>query len=235
MNKETRHRGAGADVVIQPRQTGAALVAKIVFDRVFATIGLLLILPLLALIAVAVAVSLGSPVLFRQRRPGRLGKPIILVKFRTMKETRGLDGELLPDTDRLTSFGRFLRSTSLDEIPQLWNVLRGELSFVGPRPLLMQYLERYTPEQARRHDVLPGITGWAQVKGRNALTWGEKFAFDTWYVDNWSLTLDLRIMGLTLLCLLNRSGISRKGHATMPEFSGPVHDQTDSGGEADER
>lgn len=235
MNEGTRHKDDGIDTVRRTPQTGAALAVKIILDRLFAVIGLIFALPVLGVIAVAILVSLGSPVIFRQRRPGRKARPITLVKFRTMKETKGPDGELLPDSDRLTPFGKFLRGTSLDEIPQLWNVLRGDLSFVGPRPLLMQYLERYTPDQARRHDVLPGITGWAQVKGRNALTWDEKFSFDTWYVDNWSLALDLRILGLTLQRLIDRRGISKKGHATMPEFTGNVQNHDDRGGRIDER
>jgi len=234
VNEGARSKETGTDSVRKSPQAGAGLAVKIVLDRIFAAVGLILISPLLAVIAIAIVLSLGSPVLFRQRRPGQKAKPITLVKFRTMKETRGPDGELLPDADRLTPFGKFLRSTSLDEIPQLWNVLRGDLSFVGPRPLLMQYLERYTPAQSRRHDVLPGITGWAQVKGRNALTWDEKFAFDIWYVDNWSLTLDFRIIWLTLLRLPDRRGISRKGHATMPEFTGNVRDHDDTGDRIDE-
>jgi lipopolysaccharide/colanic/teichoic acid biosynthesis glycosyltransferase len=163
---------------------------------------------------------MGWPVFFKQKRPGLKGHPFLLVKFRTMTDERDETGTLLPDGSRLTSLGRFLRATSLDELPQLWNVLRGELSLVGPRPLLMQYLERYTPEQARRHEVLPGITGWAQINGRNAISWEEKFALDIWYVDNWSLKLDALILVRTFLRVLKRDGISREGHATMPEFLG---------------
>jgi lipopolysaccharide/colanic/teichoic acid biosynthesis glycosyltransferase len=163
---------------------------------------------------------MGRPIFFRQQRPGRFVKPFWLLKFRTMSDRRGAGGKLLPDADRLTRIGRMLRATSLDELPQLWNVLRGDISLVGPRPLLMQYLPRYSPEQARRHDVIPGITGWAQINGRNALTWEEKFALDTWYVDNWNMILDLRILMLTLVRILRRDGISRAGHATMPEFMG---------------
>src|SRR5262249_23642116 len=155
-----------------------------------------------------------------QERPGLGGKPFRLVKFRTMTDERGADGKLLSDASRLTSLGRFLRTVSLDELPQLWNVLRGELSVVGPRPLLMEYLKRYTPEQARRHEVLPGITGWAQVSGRNALSWEEKFRLDVWYVDHWSLWLDARIIARTVGSVLRRRGISPRGLATMPVFTG---------------
>jgi lipopolysaccharide/colanic/teichoic acid biosynthesis glycosyltransferase len=162
---------------------------------------------------------MGRPILFRQRRPGRFAKPFWLLKFRTMSERRDANGNLLPDADRLTRVGRLLRASSLDELPQLWNVLRGDISLVGPRPLLMDYLPRYSPEQARRHDVMSGITGWAQINGRNALTWEEKFALDTWYVDNWSLNLDLRILLLTFKCALRRKGISSSGHVTMPQFA----------------
>lgn len=182
--------------------------------------GLVVAAPLLAVVALLVRLSMGSPVLFRQERPGRLGRPFELVKFRTMRDAADADGRLLPDEARLTRVGSFLRATSLDELPQLWNVVRGELSLVGPRPLLMRYMPRYTAEQARRHQVLPGLTGWAQVNGRNAISWEEKFALDVWYVDHWSLALDLRIVAMTAIRVLRRSGISRKGHATMPEFMG---------------
>ena len=163
---------------------------------------------------------MGRPILFRQQRPGRFAKPFMLVKFRTLSQRRAADGKLRPDAERLSRAGRLLRATSLDELPQLWNVLRGDISLVGPRPLLMEYLPRYSPEQARRHDVMPGITGWVQIRGRNALSWEEKFTLDTWYVDNWSLHLDLRILLSTLKCVLTREGISRDGHVTMPEFTG---------------
>jgi lipopolysaccharide/colanic/teichoic acid biosynthesis glycosyltransferase len=173
---------------------------------------------------------MGRPIFFRQQRPGRFVKPFWLLKFRTMSDRRGAGGKLLPDADRLTRIGRMLRATSLDELPQLWNVLRGDISLVGPRPLLMQYLPRYSPEQARRHDVMPGLTGWAQINGRNALTWQEKFALDTWYVDNWSLMLDFSILAKTLLRVLRRDGISSQGHATMPEFMGsPTQSRRDGG------
>jgi len=163
---------------------------------------------------------MGSPVLFRQVRPGLHRKPFVMYKFRTMRDLRDTEGRLLPDEMRLTRVGHILRATSLDELPELFNVLKGEMSLVGPRPLLMEYLELYTPEQARRHEVKPGITGWAQVNGRNAITWEEKFKLDVWYVDNWSLGLDLKILALTLIKVLKREGISADGHATMPEFRG---------------
>lgn len=166
----------------------------------------------MAAIAVAIRVSMGRPVLFAQRRPGRRGEPFTLYKFRTMRTGSG------PDADRLTRLGRFLRSTSLDELPELWNVLRGDMSLVGPRPLLVEYLDHYTPEQARRHDVRPGITGLAQVSGRNAATWEERLALDVRYVDERSMALDLRILGRTLRAVLRREGISAEGHATMPRF-----------------
>ena len=164
--------------------------------------------------------KLGTPVLFRQQRPGLGGRPFWLLKFRTMTEARDAAGNLLPDAQRLTGFGRFLRATSLDELPELLNVLKGDMSLVGPRPLLMQYLDRYTPEQARRHEVRPGITGWAQVNGRNAITWEEKFKLDVWYVDNWSLWLDIKIIFMTVWKIFKREGISQPGQATMEEFRG---------------
>lgn len=179
---------------------------------------LILLSPVLALAAIMVRLRLGSPVLYRQQRPGLNGQPFTIIKFRTMTDNRDAQGNLLPDKDRLTSFGRFLRSTSLDELPELINVLRGEMSVVGPRPLLMKYLDRYTPTQMRRHEVLPGITGWAQVNGRNAISWAEKFALDVWYVDHLSLRLDLQIIGLTLWKSLRREDISQAGQATMEEF-----------------
>jgi len=190
------------------------------FDIVMGLVLLILFLPLILLIAVVICVKMGKPVLFRQIRPGLNGKPFGLYKFRTMKNTRDLRGDLLPDADRLTTTGRWLRNYSLDELPQLVNVIRGDLSFVGPRPLLMQYLERYSPEQARRHEVKPGITGWAQVNGRNAISWEEKFEYDVWYVDNRSFLLDLKIIWLTWLKLFKAEGISQGGYETMPEFLG---------------
>jgi lipopolysaccharide/colanic/teichoic acid biosynthesis glycosyltransferase len=195
-------------------------MTKRAFDLLIAGLALVLLAPVLAITALLVRVGLGSPVLFRQQRPGLHGAPFTLVKFRTMIDRRGSDGALLPDAERLPALGRFLRASSLDELPELWNILRGEMSLVGPRPLLMQYLPLYSAEQARRHDVRPGLTGWAQVNGRNALTWDAKFAADVWYVDNHSLALDLRILWLTLLAVLGRKGISAAGEATMPPFTG---------------
>ena len=193
---------------------------KRLFDLAVAALALLALLPVILAVALAVRVALGSPVLFRQMRPGLRGRPFELFKFRTMRDARDAGGRLLADEERLTRFGRLLRSTSLDELPGLLNVLRGEMSLVGPRPLLMQYLDRYTPEQARRHEVRPGLTGWAQVNGRNAIGWNEKFALDVWYVDHRSMMLDLKILLMTVGHVLGRSGISYEGAATMPEFMG---------------
>lgn len=193
---------------------------KRIFDLLVATWALLLFaLPLLVLIWM-VRRKLGSPVFFRQVRPGLHGRPFEMVKFRTMTDARGADGALLPDSVRLTSFGRFLRATSLDELPELWNVIKGDMSLVGPRPLLVEYLPLYSPEQARRHEVRPGITGWAQVNGRNALSWDDKFKLDVWYVDHRSLRLDIRILWLTVKKVLVREGISAAGEATMSKFTG---------------
>jgi lipopolysaccharide/colanic/teichoic acid biosynthesis glycosyltransferase len=192
--------------------------------RVFDLTVILLMSPavLLAclLIGLAVSVFLGRPVLFRQRRPGLHGTPFMMIKFRSMRDDRDEFGNLLPDHQRLTRFGAFLRSTSLDELPGLWNVVKGEMSLVGPRPLLMEYLPLYTTEQARRHDVRPGITGWAQVNGRNAVSWEEKFAYDVWYVDNRSFALDVRILWMTIIKVLMRKGVSAEGEATMSKFKG---------------
>jgi lipopolysaccharide/colanic/teichoic acid biosynthesis glycosyltransferase len=196
---------------------------KRLFDMLAASLALLLLaLPLLSL-AWVIRRKLGSPVLFRQVRPGLQGRPFTMVKFRTMTDERGPDGALLPDAQRLTPFGRFLRASSLDELPELWNVLKGDMSLVGPRPLLTEYLPLYTPEQARRHEVRPGITGWAQVNGRNAISWQDKFALDVWYVDNRSMWLDVRILWLTVRKVLVRDGISAPGDATMPKFEG-IHE-----------
>jgi lipopolysaccharide/colanic/teichoic acid biosynthesis glycosyltransferase len=193
---------------------------KRLFDFLVASLTLLfLALPLLAL-AWLIRRKLGSPVLFRQVRPGLHGKPFTMVKFRTMTDERGADGALLPDAQRMTPFGRFLRASSLDELPELWNVLRGDMSLVGPRPLLMEYLPLYTPEQARRHEVRPGVTGWAQVNGRNAISWPDKFALDVWYVDNQTLWLDIKILWMTVRKVLVRDGISAAGEATMSKFTG---------------
>lgn len=193
---------------------------KRLLDFIAALLGLIaLALPLLLLIAL-IRRKLGSPVFFRQTRPGLHGQPFEMVKFRTMTDACGPDGALLPDAERLTPFGRVLRSTSLDELPELWNVLKGDMSLVGPRPLLMEYLPLYSPEQARRHAVRPGVTGWAQVNGRNAISWEEKFALDTWYVDHQSLLLDMKILWLTVKKVLVREGISAAGEATMGKFTG---------------
>ena len=193
---------------------------KRILDIILATLALIILSPILTVIAICVRLLLGHPIFFRQVRPGLHGQPFHIVKFRTMKDTCDADGNLLPDEERLTAFGRFLRSTSLDELPELLNVLRGDMSLVGPRPLLMSYLERYTPEQARRHDVKPGITGWAQVNGRNTLNWQDRFELDVWYVEHLSLWLDVKIMALTLYKVLRREGINAAGHATMTEFMG---------------
>lgn len=193
---------------------------KSIFDRGVASILLLATSPVWALAAALIRYRLGSPVLFKQARPGLHGNPFMLYKFRTMKDARSAAGELLPDEQRLTRFGQLLRTLSIDEIPQLWNVVKGQMSLVGPRPLLMRYLDRYTPEQARRHEVLPGITGWAQVNGRNAIDWQQKFEYDIWYVDHWNPWLDLKILFLTAWKVFGRAGISSSNHATMPEFMG---------------
>jgi len=193
---------------------------KRLLDLAMTIPALILLSPVLALLALLVRLKLGSPVLFRQQRPGLHGRPFTLLKFRTMMDLRDKDGNPLPDEDRLTPFGQFLRSTSLDELPELLLVLKGDMSLVGPRPLAMIYLDRYTPEQMRRHEVMPGITGWAQVNGRNNIPWEEKFALDVWYVDHQSLSLDLKIIALTVWKILKREGISEKGHVTASDFMG---------------
>jgi lipopolysaccharide/colanic/teichoic acid biosynthesis glycosyltransferase len=200
---------------------------KRAFDLLLTIPGLMVLAVPLAILGMLIRLRLGSPVLFRQIRPGLKGRPFKLYKFRTMTDERDATGRLLPDERRLTGLGRFLRSFSLDDLPNAFNVLQGEMSVVGPRPLLMEYLERYSPEQARRHDVLPGITGWAQVNGRNALTWDDKFRLDVWYVDHWSLALDVRILALTAWKVLRREGITQPGFATAEEFQG-----SDGGGPA---
>ena len=196
--------------------------AKRVLDLTLTIPGFLLISPLLGIIALLVRWRLGPPVLFRQVRPGLRAEPFTLFKFRTMVDARNAGGRPLPDETRLTGLGRWLRSFSLDELPELVNILRGEMSLVGPRPLLTAYLDRYTPQQARRHEVLPGMTGWAQVNGRNTLNWEQKFEHDVWYVDHWSLWLDLKILAITLFKALTREGISQPGQATAEEFWGPM-------------
>ena len=189
-------------------------------DIVGATAGLIFFSPILAIAALLILLRMGAPILFRQIRPGLQGRPFQMVKFRTMLDATDRNGNPLPDAERLTGLGKYLRSTSIDELPGLWNVLKGEMSLVGPRPLLMEYLPLYSPEQSRRHQVRPGVTGWAQINGRNALSWDDKFALDVWYVDNQSLGLDARILWLTIRKVLKRDGVSAEGEATMPKFTG---------------
>jgi len=191
-----------------------------IFDIFAACIGLIVFSPVLIIVAILVGRQMGKPVLFRQTRPGLHGVPFRMIKFRTMRDAVDASGVPLPDAARLTRLGRFLRSSSLDELPELWNVLKGEMSLVGPRPLLMEYLPLYSAEQARRHEVRPGVTGWAQVNGRNALSWEDKFALDLWYVENRSLWLDLKIVWMTIRKVIKRDGISAEGEATMPKFTG---------------
>ena len=195
-------------------------ILKPVLDVMVAASMLVLLSPVLFAVALFIRAKCGPPILFRQQRPGRENKPFTIYKFRSMTEARPTDDQVLPDAERLTKFGRFLRATSLDELPELLNVLKGEMSIVGPRPLLMQYIDRYTPEEARRHEVHPGITGWAQINGRNALTWEQKFALDIWYVDHVSLALDMKIIALTIWKTLTRENITAPGQATMQEFMG---------------
>ncbi|HEU0030793.1 MAG TPA: sugar transferase [Kofleriaceae bacterium] len=202
------------------QQRGWRLAAKQLFDRTAAAVGLVMTAPILAGTAAAIRVTMGSPVLFRQKRPGFRGEIIEVFKFRTMRDAVDDHGNPLPDAERLTPLGQLLRSSSVDELPQLLNVLKGELSLVGPRPLLVKYLPLYSPEQARRHDVMPGITGWCQVNGRNANDWDTKLALDIWYVDHWSLWLDLQILVKTMFSVVRRENISQEGHVTMPEFTG---------------
>ncbi len=197
---------------------------KRAIDVIGAAAGLVLLALPMAAIALAIRCSMGAPVLFRQRRPGLHGEPFTILKFRTMTDRRDAAGRLLPASERLTRLGRWLRRTSLDELPELWNVLRGDMSLVGPRPLLLEYLPLYSAEQARRHEVLPGITGWAQVNGRNAIGWEEKFRLDVWYVDHWSLRLDLKILWLTVLKVLRMEGVSPPGGGIMERFSGSSAD-----------
>ena len=193
---------------------------KRLLDVCVALVALVVLWPVMLLIALLIRVKMGSPVLFRQERPGYKGRPFHVYKFRTMTLASGADADVARDAQRLTPFGRALRDWTLDELPQFWNVLRGDMSLVGPRPLLMQYLPRYSAEQARRHDVKPGLTGWAQVNGRNAQTWEDRFALDVWYVDHWSLALDLKIIGRTVASVIKKEGIAQEGHATRAEFMG---------------
>jgi lipopolysaccharide/colanic/teichoic acid biosynthesis glycosyltransferase len=195
-------------------------MVKRAFDVLVAMFALVLLSPVILILCLLVRYKLGSPVMFCQTRPGLGGEPFSMLKFRTMTNQTDARGELLPDVERLTSFGRWLRASSLDELPELWNVFTGDMSLVGPRPLLMEYLPLYTPEQARRHEVRPGITGWAQVNGRNSISWDEKFALDVWYVDNRTFWLDIKILWLTVKKVLIRDGISASGEATMPKFRG---------------
>jgi lipopolysaccharide/colanic/teichoic acid biosynthesis glycosyltransferase len=195
-------------------------LSKRLLDYILTFFGLIVLFPVMLLVAVLVWAIHGVPIFFLHERPGYRGRPFTLIKFRTMRDAFHPDGRPLPDEARLTGFGRFLRSTSLDELPELFNVLRGEMSLIGPRPLLMRYLERYSAEQARRHDVLPGITGWAQVNGRNNVSWDEKFRLDVWYVDNWSIGLDLQILARTVWKVISREGINEPGNATAREFMG---------------
>jgi len=195
-------------------------LSKRLLDLVIVVLALLLLSPLLLVVALSVRLFLGKPVLFRQQRPGYKGRPFFIYKFRTMTNASDSAGNLLPDAERLTPLGRFLRAFSLDELPELFNILRGEMSVVGPRPLLMEYLPRYSPEQMRRHEAYPGLTGWAQIHGRNALTWADKFRLDVWYVDHWSFWLDIRIILLTFWKVLQREGISQPGQATTEYFMG---------------
>jgi sugar transferase EpsL len=196
------------------------MFAKRLLDILLAVLGLAILSPILLIVIGLLLVERGGPLFFRQTRPGLHGRPFVLTKFRTMRDLRDAGGALLPDSMRLTRLGRTLRSTSLDELPELWNVLRGEMSIVGPRPLLMQYLDRYSAEQARRHDVRPGLTGYAQIKGRNSLSWDDKLALDVWYVDHRTLALDLHIIVATVMQVLRRQGITAPGEATMGEFMG---------------
>ena len=196
------------------------MTAKRTFDVIVSLAGLIVAGPVLLIVALLVRIFLGSPVLFRQQRPGLNAQPFEILKFRTMTDAVGADGQLLPDKDRLTAFGRFLRSSSLDELPELWNVLKGEMSLVGPRPLLMEYVPLYDETQMRRHKMRPGITGWSQVNGRNAIGWDEKFALDVWYVDNQSMLLDLKILFMTVASLVRREGINASENVPMPKFTG---------------
>jgi len=193
---------------------------KRLFDLVFSFFALVILLPIMLAMAIFVRLFLGTPILFKQQRPGYKGRPFFIYKFRSMRDAVGRDGTPLPDSERLTRFGRLLRSLSLDELPEIFNILRGEMSFVGPRPLLMEYLPLYSPEQARRHDVVPGLTGWAQVNGRNALDWPTRFNLDVWYVDNWSFWLDVKIILMTAWKALAREGINQQGQATVEYFKG---------------
>jgi sugar transferase EpsL len=199
---------------------------KRLFDIISSAAGLIAISPLLVVLALLVRLKLGAPILFRQQRPGLGGEAFVIYKFRTMTDQRDASGNLLPDEQRLPAFGRFLRSTSFDELPEVLNVLKGDMSIVGPRPLMMKYLSRYSPEQTRRHEVKPGITGWAQVNGRNAISWEDKFKLDVWYVDNWTFWLDMKIILRSVLMVIAKEGITQQGRATMDEFMGSQQNNT---------
>ncbi|MEM1502844.1 sugar transferase [Domibacillus sp. 8LH] len=201
---------------------------KRLFDFVCSFVGIVLLSPIILITALLIRIKLGSPIVFKQQRPGLHGKPFFVYKFRTMTDERDEFGDLLPDHIRLTSFGKLLRKLSLDELPQLFNVLKGDISLVGPRPLLMEYLGLYTPEQSRRHEVRPGITGWAQVNGRNAISWEEKFRLDVWYVENRSFWLDLKILMMTVMKVFKSEGVSQQGHVTMTKFTGAKKDKFDA-------
>ena len=194
--------------------------SKRLFDLTFSFLAIVVLSPILSLTAILVRIFLGTPILFKQQRPGYKGRPFFIFKFRSMRDAADRDGNLLPDGERLTRFGRILRSLSLDELPELFNILRGEMSFVGPRPLLMEYLPLYSPEQTRRHNVVPGLTGWAQINGRNALDWSTRFKLDVWYVDNWSFWLDIKIILMTVWKTISREGINQQGQATVEIFKG---------------
>ena len=194
--------------------------SKRLFDLTFALIALVILSPIMLVTAILVRIFIGTPILFKQQRPGYKGQPFFIYKFRSMTNRLARGGSLLPDAERLTRFGRLLRSLSLDELPELFNIVRGEMSFVGPRPLLMEYLPLYSPEQARRHDVVPGLTGWAQINGRNAADWAARFRMDIWYVDHWSFWLDIKIIFLTIWKVLSREGVNQEGQATVEYFKG---------------
>jgi sugar transferase EpsL len=206
--------------MLQTGKNSSIPISKRILDIFLTVLAILILSPLFLIVAILVAINFGTPIIFRQQRPGYKGKPFWVYKFRSMTNAHDAQDNLLPDRQRITRLGKFLRSYSLDELPELFNILRGEMSLVGPRPLLMQYLERYSPEQARRHDVLPGMTGWAQINGRNVLTWKDKFILDVWYVDHWSFGLDIKIILLTIGKVLRREGINQPGQATAEEFMG---------------
>ncbi|MGB3641567.1 MAG: sugar transferase [Rivularia sp. (in: cyanobacteria)] len=213
------------DQGLQGELSKSSRAIKSVLDSFVAGMALLMLSPMILIVAIAIYFRMGSPLIFSQPRPGKRGKIFRFYKFRTMTDERDAEGNLLDDEQRLTAFGEFLRESSLDEIPQLWNILKGDMSFVGPRPLLVRYLERYSPQQARRHEVKPGITGLAQVKGRNAISWEEKFKLDVWYIDNWNLWLDFKILAMTFVKVLRKEGIDEEGQVSSSEFLGKIQDK----------